>query len=437
MNPPLRPGLFGAPRAAAAWTAAGFPAIVAAMSPKREIRTEIAVVGGGLAGVTLALACAAGGLEVALIDRLPLKAMLAPRFDGRTTALAHGAKQVMAALGVWDDLAPHAGAILEIRVADGASPFFLHYDHADVGDQPLGFIVENVLLRRVLYEHARSFPNLRYLAPAAVARVTDDGGAATVELEDGTRLKAAVVAACDGRQSKLRQDAGIRCMTWDYHQTAIVACVAHEQPHRGVAVEHFRPSGPFAILPMTGNRSSIVWSERRALVAELMALPKARFAAELQRRFGDHLGAVELAGPVWAYPLSFLHAERYTAPRLVLVGEAAHAIHPIAGQGLNLSLRDVASLAEIAVDARRLGLDIGAADLLARYEGWRRLDAVTLAAVTDGLTRLFSNDLRTVGLARDLGLAAVNRMPRLKQALMRHAMGAAGDLPRLVRGERL
>ncbi|MGH6969925.1 MAG: FAD-dependent monooxygenase, partial [Stellaceae bacterium] len=246
-----------------------------------------------------------------------------------------------------------------------------------------------------------------------------------------------LVAACDGRQSKLRQDAGIESMTWDYRQTAIVACVAHEKPHRGVAVEHFRPSGPFAILPMTGNRSSIVWTESRAQAPQLLALPQARFADALQRRFGDFFGRVELAGPVWSYPLSFLHAERYTAPRLALVGEAAHAIHPIAGQGLNLSLRDVASLAEIAVDARRLGLDVGASDLLARYEGWRRFDAVTLAAVTDGLTRLFSNDLKTLGLVRDLGLAAVHRMPRLKKRLMRHAMGAGGNLPRLVRGERL
>src|SRR5487761_53992 len=261
-----------------------------AMVRKQEIRVEIAVVGGGLAGVTLALACAAAGLEVALIDRLPLATMLAPKFDGRTTALAHGSKQVMAALGVWDELAPHAGAILEIRVADGTSPFFLHYDHADIGDQPLGFIVENALLRRVLYARARAFRNLRYLAPAGVARVADEGAGALVELDDGSRLRAALVAACDGRQSKLRQDAGIKCMMWDYRQTAIVACVAHEKPHRGVAVEHFRPSGPFATLPMTGNRSSIVWSERRALVPPLLALPKARFAAELQRRFGDFLG---------------------------------------------------------------------------------------------------------------------------------------------------
>lgn len=407
------------------------------MAQKQDVRVEIAIVGGGLAGVTLALACAAAGLEVALIDRLDLTTMLGAKFDGRTTALAHGSKQVMTGLGVWDALAPHAGAILEIRVADGVSPFFLHYDHADIGDQPLGFIVENVLLRRVLYERARSFHNLRYIAPAVVARVTDAGAYALIEFADGTRLKAGLVAACDGRQSKLREDAGIHCLTWDYRQTAIVACVAHEKPHRGVAVEHFRPTGPFAILPMTGERSSIVWTETRERAPQLLALPKDRFAAELQRRFGDFLGKVTFAGPVWSYPLSFLHAERYTAPRLALVGEAAHAIHPIAGQGLNLSLRDVASLAELAVDARRLGLDVGATDLLARYEGWRRFDAVTLAAVTDGLTRLFSNDLKSVGLVRDLGLAAVNRMPRLKRQLMRHAMGAGGNLPRLVRGERL
>ena len=399
-----------------------------------ETRCDVAVVGGGLAGLTLALACAGAGLEVVVIDRLKRSAMLGAKFDGRTTALAHGAKQAMAAIGVWDELAPEAEPILAIRVADGRSPFFLHWDQRAASDDPMGFILENRTLRRVLDTRARRQKNLRHIAPAEVARVADAGAHARVELADGRVIKAGLVAACDGKHSSLREAAGIPCLRWDYKQTAIVACVAHEKPHHGVAVEHFRPAGPFAILPMRGNRSSIVWTERNATAAQLLKLPPARFRAELARRFGDFLGAVELAGDVWSYPLSFLHARRYTAPRLALVADAAHVIHPIAGQGLNLGLRDVAALAELAVEARRLGLDVGSPDLLRRYAAWRRFDGVMLAAVTDGLNRLFSNERKTVAAARDLGLGAVNALPRLKQFFMRQAMGAAGDLPRLARG---
>lgn len=407
------------------------------MAEQRETRVELAVVGGGLAGATLAVAAAAAGIEVALIDRLPAKTILKAQFDGRTTALSHGSKQVMDAIGIWNIIGPTAQPILEIRVADGTAPLFLHYDHRDIGADPLGFIVENATLRRALHERAGAFKNLRRIAPAEVARVADAGALARVELADGHVVTAQLVAACDGRNSALRRAAGIECLSWSYRQTALVAIVAHEKPHRGIAVEHFRPAGPFAILPMTGNRSSIVWTERSSRAPGLLALDKKRFRAELQRRFGDFLGSVSLAGPVWSYPLSFNHAKRYTAPRLALVGDAAHAIHPIAGQGLNLGIRDVASLAEIAVDARRLGLDIGTADHLARYERWRRFDAVTMAAVTDGLNRLFSNELRSVAAMRDLGLAAVNRMPGLKKMLMRQAMGASRNLPKLVRGEPL
>jgi 2-octaprenyl-6-methoxyphenol hydroxylase len=400
-------------------------------------RCELAVAGGGLTGMTLAIACAGAGLEVTLIDRLAPEAMLKPGFDGRTTALSFGSRRVMQAIGVWPELEAVAQPILEIRVADGFSPLFLHYDHKALGDNPLGYIVENAALRRALYRRARGLKNLRIRAPQAVTAVEDCGVYARVKLDDGTALKAQLVAACDGRNSALREAAGIECLRWSYRQTAIVAVVKHEKPHRGVAVEHFRPAGPFAILPMTGERSSIVWTERADLAPKLLKLPPEKFHAELARRFGDFLGAVELAGPVWSHPLGFIHANRYTAGRLALVGDAAHAIHPIAGQGLNLGIRDVASLAEIAVDARRLGLDIGAADLLARYERWRRFDSVTLAAVTDGLNRLFSNQSRALAWTRDLGLGAVNRMPGVKKVLMRHAMGILGDLPKLVRGEQL
>jgi 2-octaprenyl-6-methoxyphenol hydroxylase len=245
------------------------------------------------------------------------------------------------------------------------------------------------------------------------------------------------VAAADGQKSPLRRGAGIGTTEWRYRQTSIVTTVSHEHPHGGIAVEHFLPAGPFAILPMSGNRSSIVWTEQGELAARLVGLPDAAFAAELTARFGDFLGAVVPIGPRWTYPLGLMLADRYIARRLALVGEAAHVIHPIAGQGLNLGIRDVAALAELVIDTRRLGLDIGDDALLDRYQRWRRFDALMLAAVTDGLNRLFSNAIAPVRLARDLGFAMVHRLPPLKRLLMRDAMGIVGDLPRLVRGEPL
>jgi 2-octaprenyl-6-methoxyphenol hydroxylase len=404
----------------------------------QDAQVELIVVGGGLTGLTLGVACAGAGLEVAVIDRESPETMLSEPFDGRTTAIAHGSKQALDAIGLWPRIAVAAEPIREIRVADGASPFFLHYDHKDLGDAPLGYIVENRLLRRALMEEAAALPTLRHLAPRAVGHVEREDARATAHLADGGRVSGALVAASDGGRSPLRRAAGIKTLHWDYPQASIVCTVRHELPHRGVAVEHFLPAGPFAILPMTGNRSSIVWTERADLAPKLLALDEARFMAELSRRFGDFLGALSLEGPRWSHPLSLLHAERYAAaPRLALVGDAAHVIHPIAGQGLNLGIRDVAVLAELVVDQRRLGLDIGSPLLLERYERWRRFDNVMLAAVTDGLNRLFSNAVPGVALARDLGLAAVNRVPPVKRFLMRHAMGVVGDLPRLVRGERL
>jgi 2-octaprenyl-6-methoxyphenol hydroxylase len=402
-----------------------------------ETRVELIVVGGGLTGLTLAIACADAGLEVAVVDREDPATIVAEPFDGRTTAVAYGSMQVLDGIGLWPLLAKSAEPILEIRVADAASSLFLHYDHRDIGSAPLGHIIENRALRRALLERARTWHSLRHLAPLAVERVERRPEAAVAYLADGQVLRGELVAACDGRASPLRRAAGIKTIAWDYPQVSIVCTVRHELPHRGVAVEHFLPGGPFAILPMTGQRSSIVWTERAALAPSLLALDEPGFANELRRRFGDFLGAVEVVGPRWSYPLSLLHAQRYTAPRLALVGDAAHVIHPIAGQGLNLGIRDGAALAELVVDARRLGLDIAQGEVLARYERWRRFDNLTLAAVTDGLNRLFSNAVPPVRLARDVGLAIVDRLPPLKRLLMRHAMGMVGELPRLVRGERL
>jgi 2-octaprenyl-6-methoxyphenol hydroxylase len=402
-----------------------------------ETRVELAIVGGGLSGVALGIACAAAGVKTAVIDRENPARMMAAPYDGRTTAIAFGSQQVLKGLGVWDILAPDAEPIREIRVADGDSPLFLHYDHRDIGDHPLGYIIENRLLRQGLHKRAETLPDLTLLAPLAVSDVTFADHRASLILSDGRLIRAALIAGADGRNSPMRVAGGIKSYDKSYRQTAIVCTVQHALPHDGIAVEHFRAAGPFAILPMRGNRSSIVWTEHEDNAPALLALDPDSFTRALSQRFGDFLGDLTLEGKWWSYPLSLIHAERYTAPRLALVGDAAHVIHPIAGQGWNLGVRDVAALAELIVDSHRLGLDLGNAELLTRYERWRRLDNLMLTAVTDGLNRLFSNELPPVRVVRDIGLAAVNRAPRLKKFFMRHAMGVVGDAPRLVRGETL
>lgn len=420
---------------------------------------EVLIVGGGLVGLSLAVALADAGIAVVVVDRAAPETQLDGAFDGRSAAIARGSQQALAGIGLWRHLAAEAQPILDIRVSDGrvgaaASRLFLHYDHRDVDDGPLGFIIENRVIRQALHERSRDLTaRLTYCAPSRLADLERAAGRVTARIEDdsGTDVVSAQVAiSAEGRDATLRSEAGIGVTRWDYDQSGIVCTVAHERPHHGVAHEHFLPSGPFAMLPMTDgedgsgeasgrrvHRSSIVWTERRALVPAMMALDGPAFSAEIQRRFGGSLGALRAIGGRWAYPLSLIHAERYVDHRLALVGDAAHGIHPIAGQGLNLGLRDVAALAECLVDARRLGLDLGTADVLARYQRWRRLDNLMLIAATDGLNRLFSNDLGPLRLARDLGLAAVDRLPGLKRVFMRHAMGLVGDLPRLIQGQRL
>jgi 2-octaprenyl-6-methoxyphenol hydroxylase len=412
----------------------------AAMARGSEPTTvDLLILGAGMIGLTLAQAFARAGLRVALLDRVDPAAMLDRGFDGRVCAIAYGSRRIFEGLNVWDAMAAQAQPINEIRVVDGDSPLFLHYDHRDVGDEPLGHIVENRHIRGALMAALAELPAgaLTWFAPAAVAELKRDTAGVRATLEDGRTIAARLVIVAEGRNSKTREDAGIGVLTWRYPQTGIVCTVAHEKPHRGVAIERFLPAGPFAILPLTGNRSSLVWTERSDLAPAILALDDAGFGAEMERRFGDFLGKLEVVGERWSYPLALLNARHYTETRLVLVGDAAHAIHPISGQGLNLGLRDVAALAEVLVDAARLGLDLGTADLLESYARWRRFDAVTIGAVTDGLNRLFSNDLAPVRLARGVGLALVEKAPPLKRVFMRHAMGTLGNLPRLARGEPL
>ncbi len=407
------------------------------MTDSEIIEAEVLIIGGGMVGLTLGCALAGAGIEVVVVDRANPSAQVDAGFDGRSSAIAHGSKLALDRIGLWQGMAPDAEPIREIRVSDGDSPLFLHYDHRDLGDDPLGYMVENRHTRQALFAAAASLENLQLIAPGSLQCLTRTANGAEAELGDGRRIRARLAIAADGRQSVVRREAGIPVTAWTYDQIGIVCTVAHKRPHRGIAQERFLAAGPFAILPLTGNRSSLVWTERTDLAPEIMALDDGGFHAEMARRFGDFLGDLELTGPRWSYPLALCHAARYTDRRLALVGDAAPAMHPSAGQGLNLGLRDVAVLAEVLVDARRLGLDIGGADVLGRYARWRRVDTAVLLAVTDVLNRLFSNDIAPLRLARDLGLAAVNQLPPLKRLLMRHAMGTVGDLPRLARGEPL
>jgi 2-octaprenyl-6-methoxyphenol hydroxylase len=405
--------------------------------PKNELQADVLIAGGGLVGGTLACGLAAGGLSVVVVDTLDPAEGLESAFDGRASAIALSSQRVLDGLGLWSSLQPQSAAIREIRVSDGDSLFFLHYDRRDVGAEAFGYMVENRSIRKALDSRFKNFDELTLLAPARISMLERKPGHVRATLADGRSVRARLVVGAEGRRSPTRDHAGIKLTSWSYKQSAIVCTVAHELSHDHVAHERFLPAGPFAILPLPDNRSSIVWTEREENVSALMALDDEAFLSELKSRFGDFLGKLEVVGPRWAYPLSLQYAERATDHRLVLAGDASHAMHPIAGQGLNMGLRDVAVLAEVLTDAHRLGLDPGDGTVLDNYERWRRFDNTLMLAMTDGLNRLFSNDIAPLRLARDLGLAAVNKVPPLKKLFMQHAMGLAGDLPRLMRGERL
>lgn len=410
-------------------------------------KADIIICGGGLVGLPLGLAAAQGGLSVVVVDAMAPPQQLDVAFDGRVSALAYASVRMLKALGVWPHLEKHAQPITEILVTDGkaggpASPFSLHFDSREVGNPSLGHIAENRHIRAALF--AAMPQNLTLIAPASVTRLENMGGHVTAHLSTGETIQAALAVAADGRDSKLRGQQGIGVIGWSYPQTGIVATVAHERPHNGVAYEHFLPSGPFAILPMTENRSSLVWTERADKAPILLALNEADFNAEVARRFGPHLGATHVlndgAHPRpgsgrWSYPLSFHLARDFVKPRFALAGDCAHGIHPIAGQGLNLGLKDAAAMAETLLDAARLGRDLGALDTLKRYERWRRFDSFALAASTDALNRLFSNDIAPLRHLRDLGLGIVDAIGPARRFFMRHAGGDVGKLPRLLKGE--
>lgn len=419
------------------------------MSRDQSFDADVVIAGAGMAGATLALALAQAGLKPILIDPVVFEAQLAPGFDGRASAIAFAAFRQWRALGLAESLEPHAQRIEQILVTDGRAPgaatgrpssVYLRFDAAEIADrsegEPLGYMLENRRTRAGLAEavEARGIP---VLAPARVDRVEFDARAATVVLADGRRLTAPLVVGAEGRGSVVRRAAGIGAIGWDYPQTGVVATVRLERDHEGVAHEYFLPGGPFAILPLTEGRASLVWTERKARAEALKAARPEAFRAHLMRRFGEVLGEASLVGPIFTYPLSLQLAERFTAPRAALLGDAAHGVHPIAGQGLNLGLKGAAALAETLVEAARLGEDIGSEAVLERYARWRRFDTVMLSAGMDAFVHLFSNDNPLLRLARGAGLAAVNRIGPARRMFMQEAGGAFGDLPRLLRGEAL
>ncbi len=394
---------------------------------------DVAIAGGGMAGMTLAVALARANLNVAVIEKTPMSSQLESAFDGRVSAIAEGSRRILDSAGAWEQMAPHAQPILDIRVSDGTAPFFLHYDHHEVGEQPFGYIVENRYIRNALHSAAADLAHLEIFDQAMLEGFERDSGGITLRLKDNPPIRCALLVGADGKNSAIRSLAGIKITEWNYRQTAIVCTIAHELPHHGLAQERFLPAGPFAVLPMRGNRSSLVWVEPDNRVQLYLDLPEEEFVQEITERVGDYLGIIRTEGRRFSYPLGLLHAKTYIGHRLVLVGDAAHTIHPIAGQGVNLGFRDVGVLVQLLTKQHALGFDIGAPELLAHYQRWRRFDNVTMLAVTDGLNRLFGINAVPVRLARGLGLWAVGKMPPIKRFFMRHAMGLVGDLPEAVR----
>lgn len=402
-----------------------------------EFDADVLIVGGGLVGGTLGCLLADQGVPTVIVDHARPSDRLDPRYDGRASAIALGTHRVLAGAGLWRDVQDGCSPIDDIRVSDGDSLMFLHYDHRDLDIRPFGYMVENRHLRMALAKRFARLDDLHLLAPNHITATDRWAGGVTATLDSGQVVRTRVIVGADGRASQTRRDAGITITGWPYRQAGIVCTIHHEKSHDNIAHERFLPAGPFAVLPLRGNRSCIVWTEREDLAPAMMDLDDGDFTAELARRLGSFLGDFGVAGPRWCYALSLQFAERVTARRLVLAGDAAHAMHPIAGQGLNMGLRDAAALAEVLCDASRLGLDPGSATVLGRYERWRGFDNTLMLAMTDMLNRLFSNDIAPVRAARDVGLAAVNRIPPLKRFFMRHAMGLVGDLPKLMRGEPL
>ena len=400
-------------------------------------RADVIILGGGLVGLALAAALDSGGLSAIIVDPADPDERLDTAFDGRTSAVSSSSMRMLEATGVADHFPAPGCPIRQIQVADGLESGGLAFE-PEAGDDPLGHMHENRHLRATLRARAEAGRQLWLLWKSRVAGVDRGDHGVVVALEDGRKLCAPLLIAADGRNSPMREAAGIRIARWRYDHSAIVSVLRHERPHDNVAYEIFYPSGPFALLPMTdddtGHRSAIVWSVRKDDAPGLLSLSDEDFAAEARAAMGGFLGTIALAAPRSTYPLGFHHAAQITAHRLALVGDSAHAIHPIAGQGLNLGFRDGAALAQVLVEGARLGLDLGDRQLLDRYQRWRSLDALSVAFATDSLTRIYAIPGRTASAVRRFGMGLIDRIAPVRNRLMWEARGTSGDLPLLLRG---
>lgn len=397
--------------------------------------SDVIILGGGLVGLTLAIALDTHGIRSAVVDPMDPEKALAAGFDGRASAIASASWRMLDAIGVAERLAPHGCAIHRIEVRDGLQPDALDFTTAK-DDEPLGIMVENRVLRQALRDVALTRHGISLHMPDRAVSIERGATGVHATLSTGKTLKAPLLLVCEGRNSPTRDAAGIRIANWKYDHAAIISAFDHEIDHRNVAHEIFYPAGPFALLPLKpGTRSALVWTVKAADAKGVMALSERAFLAEVSKRTGGLLGEISLAAPRSSFPLGFHHAANITAERLALVGDAAHGIHPIAGQGLNLGFRDVAALVEVLVEGARLGLDLGDAQLLARYQRWRSVDSLAVSVATDTLTRLFGIPGKPASAIRRFGLGAVQKLPPLKSMFMAEARGTSGDLPKLLQGE--
>jgi len=401
---------------------------------------DIIIVGGGLNGPALALALARGGLSVTIIDALPLSKLKSTDFDGRAYALALASCRMLTAIGVWENVAKNSQPILDIiasdgRPGEGAAPQFLHFDHHEIEEGPMGHMLEDRYLRRALLEAIDAHKAITLINSRKVVAQKIHQTHVEVTLDTGDTLTARLLVGCDGRESGTAKRAGIGRTGWGYDQTGLVAAIAHEKPHNGIAHQFFMPAGPLGILPLPGNRCSIVWAETTDRANHINTLSDEDYLAELRPCFGEFLGDIQLEGARFSYPLKLTVANSFIGERLALVGDAAHGMHPLAGQGLNMGLRDIAALAEVLILASRRGEDFASPLVLDRYQQWRQFDTAAMAATTNGINKLFSNDNPVLRAGRDIGLGLVNAMPGLRRALMRQAAGLTGDLPKLMRGQ--
>jgi 2-octaprenyl-6-methoxyphenol hydroxylase len=408
-----------------------------------DAKADVVIAGASFAGLALALALARAlgpELKIVIVDRGVLAH--AGASDPRAFALSQASRQMLEVLGVWELNATDAQPVHRIQITDssleaGVRPVLLSYDNTVHAGEPATYVVPNPSLGSALAAAVAANRSIAIWHRSEASGLVTDASGVSLVLKDNRSIRAALVVAADGRGSSLREAAGIKVVGWHYPQVGIAATVAHERPHRGAAVQHFLPAGPFAMLPLKGNRSCITWTEEERAGREIMALADAEFLAEVDKRVGGRLGALSLEGARRCWPLEVHLARAYVGNRIALIGDAAHSVHPIAGQGLNLAFRDVAALAEVIAEAARLGLDLGDATVLARYERWRRFDSAVSAATFDGLNRLFSRDASLLRSARELGLGIVDRLPGLKQLLVAEAAGLTGEMPRLLKGERV